>query len=228
MRQWAETEGARDSRQYPLLNRVHARHSELLKVDPENTVLDLGCGRNPISYHLEPVEVVGIDPDVRLLKEAKGLSLSDHLCCSVGDALPFASETFDSVFVQGVVHHLSERQRAATFAEIHRVLKPGGEVLVLEPDPDRLYRRIVWWFADAIGYRHEQSPHVDESGYVSPADIGLLCERADLDVVEQSYTGSVLSPLAFVYPATFGVGILEGLYRALPAKWWSVTRAMSS
>ena len=44
-------------------------------------------------------------------------------------SLDFADDTFDVVYSYGVLHHIPEAAKAA--AEIHRVLKPGGELLVM-------------------------------------------------------------------------------------------------
>ncbi len=44
-------------------------------------------------------------------------------------SLPFADETFDLVFSHGVIHHIPDTE--AAIDEFHRVLKPGGTVLVM-------------------------------------------------------------------------------------------------
>jgi ubiquinone/menaquinone biosynthesis C-methylase UbiE len=47
--------------------------------------------------------------------------------------LPFPDRTFSSVIAVFVLHHLkSQEQQANAFAEIHRVLRPGGAFLALE------------------------------------------------------------------------------------------------
>lgn len=46
------------------------------------------------------------------------------------ERLPFAAATFDLVFSRSTIHHV---QRPAVFEEIHRVLKPGGLMFILEP-----------------------------------------------------------------------------------------------
>ena len=43
--------------------------------------------------------------------------------------MPFADKSFDIVFSHGVLHHIPEITKAQT--EIHRVLKPGGELIVM-------------------------------------------------------------------------------------------------
>jgi len=43
--------------------------------------------------------------------------------------LPFADDSFDLVFSHGVLHHVPEIRQAA--AELHRVLRPGGELVIM-------------------------------------------------------------------------------------------------
>jgi len=57
-----------------------------------------------------------------------------------GEQLPFASETFDVVYSNGVLHHTPDT--AAAIREVHRVLRPGGAAKVM------LYHRhsLNYWF----------------------------------------------------------------------------------
>ena len=43
--------------------------------------------------------------------------------------LPFADDTFDMVFSHGVLHHVPDIKQAQS--EIHRVLRPGGELVIM-------------------------------------------------------------------------------------------------
>ncbi len=100
--------------------------------------LDLGCG---LGLQLRELRrrgyaVVGLDPAVGLL--AAGRRGGDVAPVVAGSALelPFADGTLDFVYAVGVLHHLPspEAQRSAC-AEIARVLKPGGVLLVHESNP---------------------------------------------------------------------------------------------
>jgi SAM-dependent methyltransferase len=224
MDQWTDTEGARDNDRYPLLRTVHSKHTTRLNSEPGDRILDLGCGRNPIKPDVS-VNIVGIDPDRQLVQQARRKMLDANFSAAVGNNLPFVDNSFDAVFMRGIVHHLDQNQRRATFAEISRILRMNGQLVVLEPDPDSWYRQFVWAAAAKLGYEHEESPHINDDGYANPKEIRQLCENAGLVVTEQSHTGSLLSPLAFLYPLSFGIGPLVALYDVLPANWWTSIRA---
>jgi len=225
MEQWNETEGTRDNRRYPLLERVHAGHADLLDVDSGDRVLDIGCGRNPTVD--DAATTVGIDPDPRLVREARQQVGGGHVCRASAADLPFVTNAFDAVFMRGVVHHLGPKSRQATFDEVARVLKPTGRIVILEPDPESRFRQVTWAVAGLFGHEDE-SEHVDEEGYVTRTQIKSVCTDSGLDVVEQAASGSWLSPLAFVYPSRLGVGALEQIYDLLTASWWSKTVATPS
>jgi ubiquinone/menaquinone biosynthesis C-methylase UbiE len=55
-----------------------------------------------------------------------------HLMRYNGVTLPFADRTFDKVVSSLVVHHLSAGERPGIFKELHRVLKNGGELHILD------------------------------------------------------------------------------------------------
>jgi ubiquinone/menaquinone biosynthesis C-methylase UbiE len=64
---------------------------------------------------------------------------------SDGENLPFADDTFDIVYSNGVLHHTPDTERA--IAEVYRVLKPGGQAVIM------LYCKSSWhyWVNMVIG-----------------------------------------------------------------------------
>jgi SAM-dependent methyltransferase len=102
-------------------------------------VLDVGCGPGSITAGLAdvvaPAPVIGIDIQPALIARAQAAAHGRaNLRFEVADLhrLPFVDASFDAVFANGVLMHLSEPMRA--LAEMQRVLRPGGIVGVRDPD----------------------------------------------------------------------------------------------
>ncbi len=97
-------------------------------------VVELFCGRGNGLHAWSDLgfkRVEGLDRS-----EALVLAYEGGARCTVGDArcLPYADASFDVVAIQGGLHHLTLMDDLdATLREIHRVLKPGGRVLLVEP-----------------------------------------------------------------------------------------------
>ena len=81
-----------------------------------------GAGWTGVDLTAESVE------RVRTRLKVRNLPFDDLQQGSVLD-LPFADNTFDMVFSHGVLHHVPEIRHAEK--EIHRVLKPGGELVIM-------------------------------------------------------------------------------------------------
>jgi ubiquinone/menaquinone biosynthesis C-methylase UbiE len=95
-------------------------------------VLDAGCGSGPLSAALlaKGAVVTGFDSSSAMLKLARqrlGENADLHLA-DLSQPLPFADGTFDDVVVSLVLHYL--RDWTAPLAELRRVLKPGGRLLL--------------------------------------------------------------------------------------------------
>ena len=98
---------------------------------------------------------VGVDISVAMLEAARRENPGSHLSFAQGDAtrLPLASDAYDTVFMLGGIHHVPDR--AALFAEVARILKPGGWFYFREPVNDFA----LWRWLRAAVYR--LSPMLD-------------------------------------------------------------------
>lgn len=97
-------------------------------------LLDAGCGPGTITLGLAravaPGHVIGIDHDRHHVEMAQALAAEqgvDNVTFQVEDALslPFSDDTFDAVFENDMLTHLSQ-EAAMAAKEVYRVLKPNG------------------------------------------------------------------------------------------------------
>ncbi len=101
-------------------------------------VVDVGCGWGLalplLAERFRPDRLIGIDLDSDMIEAARGdgCALSDRTELRVGDArqLELADGSVDLLFCHQLLHHLREQSRV--LAEFHRVLRPGGVLLLAE------------------------------------------------------------------------------------------------
>jgi SAM-dependent methyltransferase len=100
-------------------------------VRPSSLLLDLGCGRGGLVEQLgHPLpQVIGVDPDWLSLREHR---LALPRVAALSEALPLANGRFDVVFASWLLEHL--RRPFLTFAQIARVLTPGGVFIFITPN----------------------------------------------------------------------------------------------
>ncbi|MCH8806373.1 MAG: methyltransferase domain-containing protein [Planctomycetes bacterium] len=96
-------------------------------------VLDVGCGTGELMRSLEQSfrNVQGCDPSLSMVCRA-GVNAA-YMPSEL--QLPFDAGTFDVATCACVYHHIAPEIRLAHLAEIRRVLKPGGVLLVFEHNP---------------------------------------------------------------------------------------------
>jgi SAM-dependent methyltransferase len=111
----------------------------LSALDPDFIVLDLGAGAGIVEamdFRGHAARICGIDLDPRVLENP---FLDEAMIGDVG-RLPYSDSTFDVVFADNVMEHIAEPKTA--YAEIARVLKPGGIFLFKTPN--------LWHYMPAI------------------------------------------------------------------------------
>ncbi len=122
--------------------------------------LDVGCGSKPYEQLYDSTEYVGLEYDTPQNRAGKK---ADHFYD--GETFPFGDGEFDSVVANEVFEHVFNPNRFLD--EVHRVLKPGGMVLMTMP--------FVW-------DEHEQ-PH-DFARY-SSFGIRHLLEQHGFEIIKQ-------------------------------------------
>jgi SAM-dependent methyltransferase len=131
-----------------------------LPSDSLGTVAEICCGAGE-GLHLLGARArlgVGVDVSTQMLESACREAGRDPTRAFVqGDAtrLPLRSAAFDTVVMFGGIHHVNDRQ--ALFAEVARVLRPGGLFLWREPADDYL----LWRAIRAVVYRTTSALQAD-------------------------------------------------------------------
>ena len=95
-------------------------------------VLDVGCGDGTLGAALESDLVIGVDLSERCARLARNKGVHAVVADAIG-RLPFAAESFDTIYCIDVLHHLCQAWESV-FAEIDRVLRRGGALIIVEPD----------------------------------------------------------------------------------------------
>ncbi|MBI4517566.1 MAG: methyltransferase domain-containing protein [Deltaproteobacteria bacterium] len=114
---------------------------ELAGLKAGDRVLDLGCGTGNLALAAKAIsgpqgEVYGIDAapemiDVARQKAARaGVAVDFRV--ALAEALPFPAAYFDVVVSRLVLHHLPAELQRTAFAEVCRVLRPGGGFAALD------------------------------------------------------------------------------------------------
>ncbi|HEX6041185.1 class I SAM-dependent methyltransferase [Longimicrobium sp.] len=129
-------------------------------------VLDVGCGTANLLRLLtdggaRASAYAGIDPAPRMLRIARGkaraMDVRGGFAAAPAEALPFADGAFDVVITASTLHDWDNVP--AGLAEIRRVLRPGGELMLLDWDRDPLSMRLLnaWMRITRVGYRRMYS-----------------------------------------------------------------------
>lgn len=113
----------------------------LAQVKPGDCVLEVGCGTGTLTLAAKRQagpsgKVFGIDiiPGMIELSQRKAAQANEDVTFQLGgiDDIPFSENQFDVVMCSFMIFHMSENTRRKGIAEIYRVLKPKGRLLVLD------------------------------------------------------------------------------------------------
>lgn len=122
------------------LQRVQGLAIDRLKLLPGQRVLDLGCGPGDGATHLARFGAVpiGLDYSRGMLEQAKGAtSLQGRLLRGDASHLPFCDGAFDAIVCTNSFHHYPDHR--AALKEMHRVLKVGGRLALVDPRRDNVF-----------------------------------------------------------------------------------------
>ena len=162
-----EAEARKTDRAYqtPDVTRQRMRTLEALQLKAGESVLDVGCGSGLLAHDMatlvgESGRVTGVDisQDMLALAEQRCANLSQVLLKqSKAEKLPEGDESVDAVVCVQVLLYVSDVARV--LSEMHRVLKSGGRIAIIETDwrgtvlnsfDDSLTRKMLAAWDDAV------------------------------------------------------------------------------
>jgi demethylmenaquinone methyltransferase/2-methoxy-6-polyprenyl-1,4-benzoquinol methylase len=213
-------------RTYDLLNHLFSLNIDrswrallvrMARLPPAARVLDAACGTGDLAVAFARgapgCRVAGVDFAAHMVRRGRRklarLGLRGRISLEVGDVLqlPFQSGSFDAVGMAFGLRNIPERERAV--AEMLRVLKPGGRLLVLEFVPPartlagRLYRLYLGRLMPLVGglvsgsFRTYRYLYASVAAFLTPPQLASLLVRAGLESVR-------------LLPLTWGIACL----------WW--------
>ena len=132
---------------------LHRRRYAIARRHARGAVLDLACGLGYGASLLNGdgrLTYTGADVDAESVRSAAREfgRFGRFLALDGNRPLPFDDETFDTVCSLETIEHLEREAQAAFFAELVRVLRPGGRLVISTPNRDwptkALWRRRGW------------------------------------------------------------------------------------
>ncbi|MBN1493320.1 MAG: class I SAM-dependent methyltransferase [Candidatus Omnitrophica bacterium] len=142
-------------------NYLLERFVNVFKEEKRGKVLDIGCGDGNYAINLKKLgfAVIAADMDVQRFRHKGEVEFQK---CNVTEVLPFEDNVFDFVVLAEVIEHL--RNPYDVVAELTRILKPGGKLVLSTPNILNLKSRIrflfegSWEYFREIPLEHSQNP----------------------------------------------------------------------
>jgi 2-polyprenyl-3-methyl-5-hydroxy-6-metoxy-1,4-benzoquinol methylase len=196
---------------YPTyIAKLDAVREWLRALPPGTRVLDAGCGEGIlVDEFAGRLAIEGLDPNYSSERVRSGSLLN----------LPYGDASFDRALCLDVLEHLEFEQQPVALAELFRVLRPGGELLVSIPNLAHLQSRIHFLLTGRLIRTASEYKH---PGDRPAGEFVRLAERAGFTLVRRRGifpTIPVLTRLIRRHPRAL-LPLHRSLSRLLPIPGW--------
>lgn len=179
----------------PFYQAYQRRVRELLHPVPGRRYVEVGAGTGASAVRLRDEHDAGVVTVDRAVTMAAAMQARGLTQCAVADAhrLPFLDDSFDGAWSDRTVQHLADPH--AAIGELVRVVRPGGRIVLADPDYDTqvldiadqdLARRVLRFRADVLL----------RNGTLAHQHAGILATLGLTDVTVEPRTLLVRDPAA--------------------------------
>lgn len=167
----------------------------LAEEDFPRPILDLGCGDGLIAQVLFATDSsveFGFDPWFNQVVKAPGSQAYENVQQALGDAMPYADESFACVFSNSVLEHIPEVD--PVLREASRVLKPGGRFIATVPSD--AFRRLLAGYRERVevgdldgaeAYALGVDQRLEHHRYPTPSDWETLLGAVGMRLLRARY-----------------------------------------
>lgn len=129
--------------------------AQLLNPRTNSSFLDVGCGTGILLEQLskkdESLKLTGVDISIGMIEKARRKLANSKSCTLLvgsGNNLSFKTNTFDYVTCCTSLHHHPDTKKS--IAEMYRVVKPNGKVLILDVFMEGIIRKANYWIDNIL------------------------------------------------------------------------------